>query len=65
MRMMIIGALSFVITGLLYGSRGPDTGSVQFILYGLGGLVPGMLSSWLAHKYADEPQRRQTGSKTS
>jgi hypothetical protein len=24
--------------------------------YGLVGLVPAMLSSWLAHKYADEPR---------
>ena len=56
MRVLIIGALSFVVTELLYGSRGPDTGAVQFILYGLVGLVPGVLSSWLAHKYADEPQ---------
>ena len=52
MRVLIIGALSFVVTELLYGSRGPDTGAVQFILYGLVGLVPGVLSSWLAHKYA-------------
>ena len=29
---------------------------VQFLLYGIVGLVPAMLSSWLAHKYADEPQ---------
>src|SRR3954452_15279057 len=55
-RVIIIGVLSLVATELLYGSRGPDTGMVQFILYGLVGLVPGMLSSWLAHKYADEPQ---------
>jgi hypothetical protein len=55
-RVVIIGALSFVATELLYGSRGPDTGAVQFILYGLVGLVPGVLSSWLSHKYADEPQ---------
>src|SRR5436189_1737930 len=34
MRVLIIGALSFVVTELLYGSRGPDTGAVQFILYG-------------------------------
>jgi len=54
-RMIIIGAVSFVATELLYGSRGPDTGTVQFILYGLVGLVPGMLSSWLSHKYADVP----------
>jgi hypothetical protein len=56
MRVIIIGVLSFVATELLYGSRGPDTGTVQFILYGLVGLVPGVLSSWLAHKYAEEPQ---------
>jgi uncharacterized protein DUF5413 len=56
-RVVIIGVVSFVATELLYGSRGPDTGAVQFILYGLVGLVPGILSSWLSHKYADEPQR--------
>src|SRR6478672_4395215 len=39
-RVVIIGALSFVATELLYGSRGPDTGAVQFILYGLVRLVP-------------------------
>jgi hypothetical protein len=55
-RMLIIGALSFVATELLYGSRGSDTGAVQFILYGLVGLVPGILSSWLSHKYAEEPR---------
>jgi hypothetical protein len=53
-RMLIIGAVSFVATELLYGSRGADTGAVQFILYGLVGLVPGLLASWLAHKYADD-----------
>ena len=31
-------------------------GGLQFLLYGLVGLVPAMLSSWLAHKYVDEPQ---------
>jgi hypothetical protein len=41
---------------LLYGSRGPDAGAQQFVLYGLVGLVPAMLSSWLAHRYADTPQ---------
>lgn len=55
-RMLIIGALSFAAAELLYGSRGPDTGLVQFVLYGLVGCVPGMLSTWLAHKYAEEPQ---------
>jgi hypothetical protein len=55
-RVIIIGAVSFVATELLYGSRGPDTGTAQFILYGLVGLVPGILSSWLSHKYAEEPR---------
>ena len=55
-RMLIIGAVSFVATVLLYGSRGPDAGVVQFVLFGLVGFVPGILSSWLSHKYADEPQ---------
>ena len=36
------------------GSRGPDSGVVQFILYGLVGFVPTVLSSWLSHKHADE-----------
>lgn len=56
-RVIIIGVISFIATELLYGSRGPDTGAVQFILYGLVGLVPGILSSWLSHKYADAPQQ--------
>ena len=55
-RMLIIGVLGFIAAELLYGSRGPDTGMVQFILYGLVGCVPATLSSWLAHKYAEEPQ---------
>ncbi len=55
-RILIVGALGFVAADLLYGSRGPDSGAVQFILYGLVGLVPSTLSSWLAHRYAEEPQ---------
>jgi hypothetical protein len=53
-RQLIVGALGFVAAELLYGSRGPDSGVVQFILYGLVGLVPVTLSSWLTHKYAEE-----------
>ena len=55
-RLLIVGALAFVAAELLYGSRGPDSGVVQFILYGLVGLVPTTLSSWLSHKYAEEQQ---------
>ena len=56
LRLVIVSAIGFAATSLLYGSRGPDTGAMQFVLYGLVGMVPAMLSSWLAHKYADEPQ---------
>jgi hypothetical protein len=55
-RMLILGAIGFAVSSLLYGSREPDAGVMQFVLYGLVGLVPAMLSSWLAHRYADTPQ---------
>ena len=54
-RVAIMGAVGFGIGQLLYGQRGPDTGAGLFVLYGLIGLVPAVLSSWLSHKYADEP----------
>jgi hypothetical protein len=54
-RMLIIGALAFAASELLYGSRGPDSGAVQFILYGLVGLVPGLVSSWLAQRAEAQP----------
>ena len=55
LRVVIMACLAFALAELLYGSRGPDTGTMQFLLYGLVGLVPAMLSSWLAHRY-DAPQ---------
>ena len=55
-RMLIVAAIGFAVASLVYGSRGPDTGIMQFLLYGLVGMVPAMLSSWLAHRYADEPK---------
>jgi uncharacterized membrane protein YeaQ/YmgE (transglycosylase-associated protein family) len=54
LRMLIVGVVAFAAVSLLYSSRGPDSGVLQYVLYGLVGLVPGTLSSWLAHKYADE-----------
>jgi hypothetical protein len=56
LRMLIMGVIGFTAAELIYGSRGPDSGALQFVLYGLVGLVPAMLSSWLAHRYAEEPQ---------
>jgi len=55
LRVLIMGAIGFAASELIYGSRGPDSGALQFVLYGLVGMVPAMLSSWLAHKYADAP----------
>ncbi len=54
-RMLIVGALAFIAAELLYGSRGPDSGVVQFILYGMVGFVPGAVCSWLAHEAIDNP----------
>ena len=54
-RMLIVGAIGFAAAELLYGSRGPDQGALQFLLYGLVGFVPSILSSWIAHRYVDEP----------
>ena len=54
LRICIMGAIGFTVAELMYGSRGPDTGVTQFLLYGLVGCVPATLSSWLANKYADE-----------
>ena len=53
-RMLMVGVLAFIAAELLYGSRGPDSGVVQFILYGLVGFVPMTISSWLAHEAIDE-----------
>ena len=61
-RMLILGAIGLVLTELMYGSRGPDSGIVQFILYGLVGLVPAILSSWLSHRLADKPLAPQATS---
>jgi multisubunit Na+/H+ antiporter MnhB subunit len=56
LRMLLLAVIGFAASSLLYGSRGPDTGVTQFVLYGLVGMAPAMLSSWLAHIYADAPQ---------
>jgi hypothetical protein len=56
LRTVIMAGLGFVLAELLYGSRGPDSGALQFFLYGIVGLTPATISSWLPHRYADEPQ---------
>ena len=54
-RMLIVGVIAFVAAELLYGSRGPDSGVIQFILYGLVGFAPMTLASWLAHRAELKP----------
>jgi hypothetical protein len=54
-RLLIVGVVAFIAAELLYGSRGSDSGVVQFILYGLVGFVPATLSSWLAHRMVEGP----------
>lgn len=57
-RMAMTGAVGFMASNLLYGSRGPDSGATQFVLYGLVGLVPAVLCSWLAHVVITVPGSR-------
>ncbi|MCC8983554.1 DUF5413 family protein [Bradyrhizobium acaciae] len=54
LRMLLVGAVAFVGAALTYASHGSESGAVQFILYGLVGFIPGVITSWLAHKYAEE-----------
>lgn len=54
-RVLIVGAIAFTAVELFYGSRGPDSGALQFILYGLVGFIPATISSWLAHKVVEQP----------
>jgi Family of unknown function (DUF5413) len=49
-RVLIVGVIAFAAAELLYGSRGPDSGATQFILYGLVGFIPAVISSWWAHQ---------------
>jgi Family of unknown function (DUF5413) len=49
-RMLLVGTIAFFAAGMLYGGRGADSGATQFILYGLVGLAPAMLCSWLSQE---------------
>jgi hypothetical protein len=54
-RMLMVGAIAFAAAEWLYGSRGPDSGPIQFVLYGLVGFIPMTVSSWLAHRMVEKP----------
>jgi hypothetical protein len=57
LRLLMVGAIAFIATEFLYGSRGPDSGAIQFILYGLVGFVPATVSSFLSHEAIGEAAR--------
>jgi uncharacterized membrane protein YeaQ/YmgE (transglycosylase-associated protein family) len=56
LRMVIVGLIAFFAAEFIYGSRGSDSGVLQFILYGLVGFVPAVVCSWLAHEAIDFDQ---------
>ena len=56
LRMLLVGAVAFVLADLNSGSRGSDSGVLQFVMYGLVGFIPVTFSSWLVHKFVDEDQ---------
>jgi Family of unknown function (DUF5413) len=55
LRMLIVGAIAFIAAAFIYGSRGADSGVLQFFLYGMVGFVPAAVCSWLAHEAIDFP----------
>jgi hypothetical protein len=54
LRIVLVGAVAFILAALTYSSRGSDSGVVQFILYGLVGLIPAVCAAWLVHKFVEE-----------
>src|SRR6201996_7251715 len=47
LRILLVGVFAFIAAELLYGSRGPDSGAFQFIMYGLVGFLPSVVSAFL------------------
>jgi hypothetical protein len=60
LRMLIVGAIALVVAAYMYGSRGADSGALQFFLYGLVGFAPAVVCSWLAHEAIDMPATANT-----
>jgi len=52
-RVLIVGGIAFATALLIYGGQRTDPGALQVILFGLPGLIPAMVASWLSHKYAE------------
>ena len=54
LRLLLTGAFAFVATLILYGTMEGESGLLHNILYGLVGLVPATLSSWLSRPKSQE-----------
>jgi Family of unknown function (DUF5413) len=54
LRILLVGIIAFGVAELLYGSRGQDSGTFQFIMYGLVGFIPGTISAFLVHRFVEE-----------
>jgi uncharacterized membrane protein YeaQ/YmgE (transglycosylase-associated protein family) len=54
LRMLLVGMVAFIAAELMYGSRGPDSGAFQFVMYGLVGFIPGVISSFFVHRFVEE-----------
>jgi Family of unknown function (DUF5413) len=54
LRMLLVGVIAFIATALIYGSRGSESGALQFIMYGLVGFIPSTIASWLVHRFVEE-----------
>jgi hypothetical protein len=56
-RIIVVGTIGFAVARTLYGDLGSGTGALDFLLYGMVGLVPAMLCSWLSNQIsADRTQ---------
>ena len=58
-RILLVGVIAFAAAKFLYGSRGQDSGTFQFIMYGLVGFIPATISAWLVHRYVEEQKPMQ------
>jgi hypothetical protein len=54
LRIVLVGLVGFCLAELLYGSRGQDSGAFQFVMYGLVGFIPAVVSAFLVHRLVEE-----------
>lgn len=54
LRILLVGIIGFCLAEFLYGSRGQDSGAFQFVMYGLVGFIPAIVSAYLVHRFVEE-----------